>query len=261
MNQTFNFHRFGLLLKLDFSEKGKNYFLTISLLVGLMLLLMLPIILSKYSSEIIYLFHALALFMVVMFGGSLFTHSVFSKYASSDTGIAAIMIPASQLEKYLSALLLNLLFMVPLVLLFFKVHVWTVDYANNVLYGGVVRYKYIPKEFLQYFLSIHVIIQGAVFLGSIYFTKLSYLKTAAILFITVLLAGGINFLFANYVTSFPSNVVAFPFSAWKIWYYESGKSYYLDYPEKIQYLVNIFPAVFLSGAWYIAFVRLKEKEI
>jgi len=261
MNQTFDFHRFVLLLKLDFSEKGKNYFLTSSLLIGLMFLLMLPITWSKDPSEIIYLFHALALFMVIMFGGSLLTNSVFSQYASSDTGIAALMVPASGLEKYLSALFLNLVFTVPLVLLFLQVHVRTVDYANNILYGGVPRYRYIPKELLQYFLSMHVIIQGAAFLGSIYFTKLSYIKTASVLFVTALFAGGLNLLYANYVTSFPSKVVTFPFSAWKIWYYESGKSYYLDYPETVQFLVYLFPPVFLLGVWFIAYVRLKEKEI
>lgn len=261
MNQTFDFHRFALLLKLDFSEKGKNYFITAGLFLGLMLIFMLPIIWKKDPSEILFLFHALALFMIVMFGGSLFTTSVFSQYASSDTGIAALMVPASRLEKFLSALLLNLLFIVPLTLLFLQIHVWTVDLANSKLYGGVERYKYIPKELLQYFLSMHVIIQGAIFLGSIYFSKLSYIKTASVLFAMALLAGGINLLYANYATSFPSSAVAFPFSAWKIWYYESNKSYYLNYPDSVQTLVYLFPAFFLLGAWYIAYVRLKEKEI
>ncbi|WP_221390786.1 hypothetical protein [Dyadobacter sp. NIV53] len=261
MNQTFDFHRFGLLLKLDFSEKSKNYFLTTGLFVATMLLFMLPITWSKDVSELLYLFHPLALFMIIMFGGSLLTTSVFSQYASSDTGIAALMVPASRLEKYLSALLLNLLFIVPLALLFLQIHICTIDLANSKLYGGIEKYKYIPKELLQYFFSLHVIIQGAVFLGSIYFTKLSYIKTASAVFVTAILVGGINFLFANFVTSFPSKAVAFPFSAWKIWYYESNKSYYLDYPEPVQSLVYLFPAFFLLGTWYIAYVRLKEKEI
>lgn len=261
MNQSFNFHRFGLLLKLDFSEKSKNYLLMACLLSGLMIMLMLPILWSKDFNEILYLLHAMALFMVVIFGGSLFTNYAFSQYASSDTGIAALMVPASRLEKYLSTLLLNLLFIVPFLLFYLRFHDWTIDLANTKIPANGTKYEYIPKDILRYFISLHIIIQGAVFLGSVYFKKLSYIKTAAILLVTVIVFTIINFQFANYTASAPSKLVTFPFSAWKIWYYESNTSYYVNYSEPVQSLVNLFPAFFLIGAWYIAYVRLKEKEI
>ena len=62
------------------------------------------------------------LFMVVIFGGSLYTSQVFSQYSSPATGISAIMIPASRAEKYFGALFINLCFSVPFVLLFMKLH-------------------------------------------------------------------------------------------------------------------------------------------
>ena len=261
MNQIFNLHRFLLLVKLELTEKGKNYILMAGLFTGLMLLFMLPVTWQKDHSEILFLLHALALFMVVMFAGSLYTTSVFSQYSSPDTGIAALMIPASRLEKYLSALLINLLFIVPFTLLFFQLHTWTIDVANLRLNPGQGKYVYLPKQPLQYFMSMHIIIQGSVFLGSIYFPKLSYIKTAAVLFATAIFIGATNWYLAKYFTSYPTNVVAFPFSAWKIWYEESRTNFYVDFPGSVQPMINIVPILFLLCVWFIAYVRLKEKEI
>ena len=261
MNQTFNLHRFQLLVRLELSEKGKNYLLMAGMFMGLMLFFMLPITRQKDHSEILFLLHALALFMVVMFGGSLFTGSAFSQYSSPDTGIAALMVPASRLEKYLSALLINLLFIIPFTFLFFQLHIWTIDFANNHLNPGQGKYMYLPKDLLQYFLSMHIIIQGSVFLGSIYFPKLSYIKTAAVLFGTAIAIAATNWYLAKYFTSNPTNVVAFPFSAWKIWYEESHTNFYVDFPESVQPLINIVPILFLLSVWFVAYVRLKEKEI
>ena len=231
------------------------------LFLGLMLFFMLPITWQKDHSEILFLLHALALFMVVMFGGSLYTGSVFSQYSSPDTGIAALMVPASRLEKYLSALLINLLFIIPFTFLFFQLHIWTIDLANDQLNPGLGKYTYLPKDLLQYFLSMHIVIQGSVFLGSIYFPKLSYIKTATVLFAAAIFTAAINWYLAKYFTLNPTNVVAFPFSAWKIWYAETHTNFYVDFPESVQPLINTIPVLFLLCVWFIAYIRLKEKEI
>ena len=261
MNQIFSFHRFVLLVRLDFSEKGRNYLLMGSLLTGLMIVLIFPILISKDRSEILFLLHALALFMLVIFGGSLYTNSAFSQYSSPETGIAALMIPASRLEKYLTALLVNLLFTIPFLLLFLKLHYFTIDLVNKNIPATMVRYEPIPLSLLQYFISIHIIVQASVFLGSIYFSKLSYIKTAGILLAAVTVIFLTNWVFAHAVTHHPTNIVTFPFSSWRIWYANTGRSYYVDLPETMQYVVYSFPVLFLLAAWYISFVRLKEKEI
>lgn len=105
--------------------------------------------------------------MVVMFGGSLFTSTVFGHYGRSDTGIAAIMVPASRLEKFLNAILIVLLFIIPLTVFFVKFHYWSVEYANSRLPAGGRRYYPLPADVLRYFIYMHVMIQGAVLLGSI----------------------------------------------------------------------------------------------
>lgn len=245
MNQIFSFHRFRLLLMLDLSENGKSYLLTAGLLTGMLFIFMFPITLSSEYSEILIVLHLLALGMIVIFGGSFYTIYAFNKFATTDTGIAALMIPASRLEKYLSALLLNLMLTIPLLLFFIKFHYWTIDVANNGLRPEISKYKPIPKDILQYLISLHLIIQGAMFLGSIYFRKLAYVKTAAWLFGTVLTAEAVCWLFGYYATSKPTNIVTFPFISWRIWYKEAGKNYYVDYSETVQYLIYSFPVLFL----------------
>ncbi len=47
MNQTFDLHRFGLMLKLDLAEKGKNNLGMAALLVVVLLFFMLPVTTSN----------------------------------------------------------------------------------------------------------------------------------------------------------------------------------------------------------------------
>ncbi len=260
MNQVFDIRRFMQLVKLDSAEKGKNYILMAGLLAGFLLALLFPIVVVHGYNTVLLLFHALALFMVVMFGGSLFTSTVFSHYGRPDTGIAAIMVPASRLEKFLNALLTTLLFIVPFTVFFIKFHYWSVEYANSRLPADGIRYYPIPADVMRYFVYMHIIIQGAVFLGSIWFNRLSYIKTALVLFLLAVFSFGINLAFGYFSTGAPSKMVAFPFSGWQLWY-KSGQQYSLTHTEPVRSLVYIFPLIFLASTWYISFIRLKEKEI
>lgn len=261
MNQTFDFRRFWLFTKLEITEKGRNYLMMGGLLLAMLLLLMLPIIFSRQNSQIMLMLHALALFMVVIFGGSLYTSQVFSQYSSPATGISAIMIPASRAEKYFGALFINLCFSVPFVLLFMKLHYGTISYVNTLLPPTEQPYKPIPESFLTYFINLYIITQGAIFLGSIYFSKFSFIKSAIIAFLSYLLVGGLYLWQALHFTSYPSKLVSFPFTSWELWYYKLNKSYYVPFPSTFQYVVNSFPFFLLLALWYIAFVRLKEKQI
>jgi len=261
MNQTFDLHRFRMVLRLDIAEKSKNYSLMGAMLVGLMLLLMLPLLLIKIHNELYVLFHALALFMIVLFGGSLFSAQIFTQYGSAATGISAIMVPASRFEKFLSALLHNLLFIVPLLILFLTVHHKSIEYANSGVDKDQYHYREIPREILNFFVFLYIIIQGVVVLGSIYFRKLAYIKTAITFVITYLIVLGVNMWQAYHFTDYPPKVVTFPFSSWKIWYFSTGQSYFIPFPETFQYVVYSFPIFLLLACWYIAYVRLREKQI
>lgn len=261
MNQTFDIHRFALLLRLDFAEKGKNFLMMGGLLIALLLAMVLPIAIYNGFSDLLLILHALALFMVVIFGGSLYTSYAFSQYGSSDTGIAAIMLPASQFEKFLVSLLINLLFTIPVAFFFVKFHYWSVEFANGKLPAAAHKYNPLPVDIMRYFIYVHVIVQGATVLGSIYFKKLAYIKTAGVLFVMFVLFAIVNLILIYQYTSDPSKVVAFPFGSWQIYYYKLNQYYNLDYTKSVKSLIYAFPIFFLLSTWLISYVRLKEKEI
>lgn len=257
---TFSFKRLGLLIKLELAEKGKGNLMISLLLWFLITALMTPLALSEQFNDILLFFHALALFMILIFGGSLLTGNIFSQYGSTNTGISAIMIPASRLEKFLALLIPNLIIIVSLTLFFLWYHHWTIEFANEKILKDPF-YEPLPQDMLQYFISAHFIIQGIVALGSIYFRKLAYIKTASIFILLLFSATGYSVWYSYNITPTPSKAVAFPFSGWKLWFYNLNTFYKVNFPDNIQMLIYLFPIFMLLSLWFIAYVRLKEKEI
>lgn len=262
MNQTFNFHRFGLMLKLDLAEKGRNYLFLAALLIVLLLLLMVPVAMSTQFSGIRESLHFIALFMVVLLGSSFFTSSIFTQYASPSTGMATLMVPASKLEKFLSAWVINLLFIIPFIEIFWQLHYRTMDIANARIPLGNYKYHYIPEQMREYFTYCYFLMHGCVFLGSIYFTKASYIKTAAITLAIFLAAGLLQIALGYQFTSYPGHLSTFPLTGWRVWYADSGyNAFEVSYPDSFMYAIYGFPVFILVSIWYITFLRLKEKEI
>lgn len=270
MNQTFDIHRFTLMLRFDAAEKGRNYLMMGGVLVFCLLAMILPITMTSEYSEFRRILHFLALFMIVLFGGSLFTSSALSQYSSPDTGIASLMIPASRLEKFLSSLLLNLIFVLPFLALYWQLHYWTVDYANTLLPPGISPYQYVPKDFADYTIYAYILIHAAVFCGSIYFRKFAYIKTAvtAITFLAIL--AYLNYALATRFSSKPTMLTAYPLTGWKIWFYaEQGMTrpkyiagfYHITLSDSMLHAAQAFTVVVAVMIWIAAYYRLKEREI
>lgn len=262
MNQTFDLHRFGLMLKLDLAEKGKNNLGMAALLVVVLLFFMLPVTTSNSFSGFWEALHHIALFMILLLGSSLYTSSVFSSYASQPTGMAALMIPASTLEKFLSSLLLNLLFVVPFLFFYVELHVLTLNYANTKLPVNSYKYHAFPDDLIHYICYSYALMQGLIFLGSVYFPKATYIKSASSTIAIYIILGALQLNLGSMMTGNFDKITTFPFTGWKLWNFgKNFKFYQVDYPESFQIIVYIFPALLLISLWFIAYLRLKEKEI
>jgi hypothetical protein len=269
MNQTFDIHRFALMLKLDLAEKGRNMLLLSALLVAAVVLMLLPVTMSRDPTGFREALHYLALFMVLLFGGSFYSSNALTQYSSPQTCIAALMVPASKLEKYLSSFVLNIIFIVPFLIFFVQLHYYTIDIGNSKVPEGGYRYNYIQSEPLEYFYYSYFILHSIVFLGSIYFPKTSYIKTASFVLITVIAVFAINTSIASHLTGYPQKIVAFPLTGWKIWESDNmfmirdghTKFYHVLFPENTVALLKAFAVVVAASFWIIAYVRLKEKEI
>lgn len=262
MNQTFDFHRFGLMLKLDLAEKGRKNLGTASLLVVVLLFFMLPVTTSNTFKGVLEALHHIALIMIVLLGSSLYTSSVFTSYASPSTGIAALMIPASTVEKFLSTLLLNLLFIVPFLLLYLELHFSTLNYANSKLPAGSYKYHPLSNDVIQYVCYTYALAQGSIFLGSIYFPVASYIKSAAAAISVYIVIGIFQIIMASTMTGQFDKVVTFPFTGWQLWNFGKDFKYFqINYPSNFLLLIYLFPVLILLSLWLITYLRLKEKEI
>lgn len=270
MNQTFDIHRFTLMLRLDWAEKGRNSLLMASVLTFCLLAMMAPIALYDEYSNFREILQYFALMMILLFGASLYTSSAFSQYSASDTGIAALMLPASQTEKFLSSLLINLVFVIPFLIFFWQFHYFITDFANEKLPVNGEKYRYIPNDFMLYSTYCYLGIQSAVFLGSIYFRKSSYIKTAALVIGFAFVTTIANLMLATGLASNPSKFVAFPLSGWKLWYYsKDGVSrpeyaagfYHMTFPPEVFTALQVFAVFTALMLWTCAYFQLKEREI
>lgn len=264
MNQTFSFPRFLLLVKAEFAEKGRIQVLRAGLLLAFLLMLMLPIVFSDVSKGSTTEFHAFALLMVVLFGGSLYTNMAFSQYGPREKGMAALMVPASVLEKFLAPLVLNLLVIVPLMALFLWLHHWTIDYANAKISATDQQYRKIPQDLLQVIVLFYIVIQGVFFLGSLYFEKSQYVKTVTSFILVIIVLVVANKLIVNSLLSdtSPWSLSAVPFFGWDLIYkMPMYKSFHVGYTDGTENVVYPLLTVLFLSLWYITYVRLKEKEI
>lgn len=256
MDQVFNFHRFGLLLKLDFAENGKKNLLSLAVVLGLMLLLMNPAVDSrKIGFDPIFL-HILS-FCISLFCGSLLTILAFEKYATPTTGIAATLIPASQTEKFITAFMSSILFMSVLLCSFFVLHYQFTEIL-------IQRYPErrmvpIPSDIMIAFSYIFYLVHAVAFLGSIYFPKATYIKTASVFFAFLVICFFINWIMVSQMVEEGTIVQGPPLAKWNV--FRNQTYIQVEYSKTTFLAVKTFLALFVLTLWYVAYVRLKEKEI
>jgi hypothetical protein len=259
MNQQISLHRLQLLFRVFATERGKIYLSSFGLVVSISLLLILPILFTRGYHDILYVLHAFALFGTVMLGGSLFTSTAFNHYNSREKGISSIMLPASQLEKFLLVFALHVIFMVTIVLIFFNLHMWITEAANASIPEGSRRYIAIPTDILEYFIYLYFLIQGIVFLCSIYFSKQVFIRSLIVILVVGLAAVLLHLGLAYQMTGLSSQINSLPFVPWSI--IQNGRMTTIHYPEFVENGIRYLLAFLVAALMLTAYVRMREKEI
>ncbi|SDG73407.1 hypothetical protein SAMN04487996_122112 [Dyadobacter soli] len=270
MNQVFNIHRFALTLRLEIAEKGRNYLLMATVMAFAMTVLMVPVTLSREFSGFREVLHYFALLLILLFGGSLFTSGTLAQYSAPATGISALMVPASPTEKFMTSLLFNLAFLVPLLCFYWWLHFYTLEVANEKIINQASKYHPMTADIVNYTSFSFFGIQACVFLGSIFFRKNAYIKTAVIAISIAFLVSIANTMIAIRFTENPTKVTALPLSGWKLWYYnEDGGTkwrfasiyYYLPLSDNLLLMAQLVAGALVILLWICAFYQLKEREI
>lgn len=277
MNQVFNFNRWLLYTGKHWAENKKKYLLGLGALAALLILWFSIVMMVEQHQPMNYNMQ-LTTYHVGLFAiGLLFASFLFHELSDNPKGIHFLMVPASVTEKLLTAIFFGLiLFVICYTAVFYAVDTLMVKIANtlsaattdvdnhgrpyvekvvNIFTGP----SHLHDEYIfAWLFLIYLALQTAFTLGSVYFTKYSFIKTAisilvVFLFFMLLVGQVLDALmpegdFSNSMASYAvkdnmgERVVMLP--SWV--------------PDIVYFCFRFgFPPIFILATWF----RLKEKEV
>jgi len=264
MNNTFNINRFGLLLKRQWLDFGKIYLISFGVLIGV-LVLFYNISLTdnnlKYLSSNTLNFR----FPLFLITGFLFVSIIASSYfmhlGQKPKAIINILVPASNIEKFLCAIFYTLIIGIPSYLLcFYLIDLSFISSvrATHTLTGSYTDYqgKKVIIDYLTYFFStgtvkdfyqfyyVPLLINSVFLLGSIFFQNFHYIKTA----ISIMVFGVLWVTSTIFILQKLTNNT--------VWV---GNHYWQD-ESNIFFIMSLVGILLTLAFWFISFIRLKEKE-
>jgi hypothetical protein len=274
MNNTFSIQRFSLLLKRQWLEFGKIYLISLVVVLGIFLCFYgfnyYSITNFKGHAAFSYrvLFFRVPLFIVM---GLLFTSVIASSYfahlGQKPRAIIDLMIPASTFEKFMGSIFFTSVLGIGSYLLLFyltdlafvvKLRGWYESSGNPMLLNGqkVALNEIFPLLFVRQdassFIPVYIFpffLTSIFLLGSIYFERFHYIKTA----IVVMIFSGIWF-----AIIMKSGKLLFE---GRIPIDNDQMKHMFSDRNTAEYLITILVVLLTLILWSITYVRLKEKEV
>ncbi|MHA4845545.1 hypothetical protein ACX0G7_15330 [Flavitalea antarctica] len=284
MNQVFEFNRFTLLVSKHWSENRKKYLLGLLAMAGMLFFWYSFILLIDDDHSAGTDTQASTFFFGLSILGFLFGSMIFAELSSGPKAMNYLSFPASHFEKLACGLLYGVVFFfIAYVSIYYLVTFAMVSVSNSIAGNsenlgealvkpaGVVNVfgnfpgdpgsaKEGPNLF-NYFIFVYLAVQSAYILGSVYFSKFSFIKTtialaAAALVIALFVSkvlypllpdGGIY----NSLTSF---------SVYTDSNYETAKV--VSLPEWVNNILSfIYRFALAPILWIATYFRFKEKEV
>ena len=261
----FDFNRFWLLVRRQAVENYKFYLLAIGLMAGL-LAMYYSLTFRALGREDDY--QQLSFFLSLCLSGSVFMNMLTKELHQKTTAVWYLMIPASPLEKLLSALLYGMvLFALVHLAVFCAVDAFFVSLYNTRFPDKPAAHlldlfshakKTSPYQFYYFFVAI----QSVMLLGTVRFERYAYVKTTVSFLVLVILVLFVNQQIANVLV--PANSETFPFYELAV---VSGEGFDMEYtrvslPDPWRNVV-LFVFRFLLAPFLCltAYFQLKEKEV
>ena len=262
MNETFSLIRFKQLFVKTIIERPVQILGTFALSFSVVLLIYF-LLKNIANFEIAQLF---SFAFGLIGGGCLLASLVFGYFSDSASCAFYLTLPASALEKWFCGIIIVCLIYFPAFLLYFRVtdflfvHLYHIslnpqDPRYTIQYNSVYLFAFSDNLQLFIFFLNSVC---AMFVGSFYFNKISFIKVALVIcgiyFFTFLLNYLVNsILFKNLTHSFPFHLVAIQTGT------EQGIVMLPSYMNKAFDVITLYilPAILL----FISYIRLKEKEV
>jgi len=262
MNETFNFRRFRILFVKTIVERPVHIMGTFVLSFSLVVLVYF-LFKSIANYEIAQLF---SFSIGLVGGGCLLASLVFGYFSDNASSASYLTLPASGLEKWLCAIIIVGGIYLISFLLFFRgvdalfVHLYHMslnqkDPRYNTQYNAVYLFTF-SDAWLIFIFFLNAVC--AMFVGSLYFNKISFIKVALVIcgmyFFTFLLNYLINsILFKDMTHGFPFHMVAIKTGT------EQG---IVTLPASLNKAFDLIVQYILPASLLIiSYIRLKEKEV
>lgn len=263
MNDTFSAKRFALLLKKTLLERPSQMFGFIGLILAVTFILyfILKSLTSFDAAQNITFIWGFA------GGGCILASFVFGYFSSNANGSSYLTLPASHFEKWLCGMLIAMVFYPIIFLLVFRM----IDSGFVTLFHKSLDPEsplYLEQYRSVYLFSftgrlalkvdpIFLIFTSIAMLGSLYFNKVAFIKTALVFFGVCFTIFILNWLFAKILFGNIDN--AFPLRDVGVLVGKEMGS--VDLPEKSFAYTNtilnyLMPIIFYA----LAYLRLREKE-
>ena len=271
MNQTFSFHRVGLLIAKHWSENKKRYLLSVLAFMGLLIVWFLFVMLTDNDYPMAEGFQQISYLFSLFIAGTFYASQQFSELGSKGRGSNFILVPASATEKLLCGLFYTFVaFFVVFTAAFYAVDALMVGIANavnplpeptpvaNIFKTSEPRAD--QNENL-YFLLIFFTVQSAFLLGSVYFEKYSFIKTSISL--ALLFFAFFTLFYYLHEGLLPDNGGYHKgfLTSYRI-YSDTGENKLIQLPH---WIGNVLKFLFLYAVtpllWLVMYHRLKEKEV
>lgn len=266
MTTTFSFSRLLQLVRKQWVENSRLYLFSVMALLGILGLIMFLWILSKphYNEDILYIIFLFGLFIA----GAVFASMSFSMLGNKEKGTYWLAFPASHLEKLLCMIFYNVVvFTVVYSLCFFLIKSAAVAYVNSLVAENPTVYSFRRSawnsnqsflDILPYFLYGFFAVQAFYMLGSVYFSRYSFI-------LTTIVGSVLIFIFSYYsVELIQSSLHGYSWNGDHLRKYDGDYSTYQRYnlsPVMTDLLGFFVKYIWAPVFWVVTWFRLKEKQM
>lgn len=281
MNQTFNFHRWWILVTSHWAENRKRYLLALPAMGGLLAawyFFMLAV--DKYGPLNPFVQYS-TYYAGLWFVGCLYASTIFSDLGEKAPGIQYLSVPASHLEKLLCGILFGVvLFFIVYTVIFYLVDIPMVHLANRIILKehqiwpgtlipigefeviNIFNFTWAPIPDREYHLILlgYFAVQSAFLLGSVYFARYSFIKTI----VGLVLCWFVFILFTEKGLRMflPDGWSFYNLIEWNNYRINEAQVHLIRLPLWVEKLaIGVIQYSFPFIFWFIAYIRLKEKEV
>ncbi|SDE99492.1 hypothetical protein [Chitinophaga filiformis] len=272
-NNVFSAGRFGLYMRKHLIDNYRIYGMSVIVLTVLLIIILLFNLSDNFRVQPVISRLMPLYFMGLFLTGLIFTSLSFSELANKSQGIDYLLFPASQLEKYLSTLVVTTIGFLLIYHFAFYLAYLGIDGVLALRTGHHMENdlrREFSKDYVKYIYYGWFITQAVMLLGTIYFQKYSFIKTVFLFMIFLLSLYFLNTLFA-YIF-FGSRMVGwngqFPFIGINVMLGEHPSEYapqthkFLMLPPNVRDGLLFFAKYLVTPMlWTLAYMRLRDKEM